>query len=154
MTHEVTVSEEDEQEFAEFLHAKIREYNNHHSSHHRAARQPGAVKPLHVMLKDGTGQVVGGLSAKTYWDWLEIDDLFVPDHLRGQGIGTSLLLTAETTATSRGIKHCFLSTFAFQARTFYEKHGYSVVGKLEGYPPGAAYFWMRKDLPQPRGQDG
>ena len=154
MTLEVTVSEENEKEFAESLHAKIREYNNHQSAHHRAARQPGAVKPLHVMLKNESGQVVGGLSAHTYWGWLEIDDLFVPDNLRGQGIGTSLLQTAETIALSRGVRHCFLSTFEFQARTFYEKQGYSVVGKLEGYPPGAAYFWMRKDLLQDQVQIG
>ena len=146
MTLEVIVSETTEEEFAEFLHAQIRAYNNRHSPHHKAARQPGAVRPLHVMLKNESGRVVGGLSARTYWDWLEIDDFFVPGSMRGQGIGTSLLQTAETVALSRGVKHCYLSTFEFQARTFYEKHGYSVVGKLEGYPPGAAYYWMRKDL--------
>jgi GNAT superfamily N-acetyltransferase len=77
----------------------------------------------------------------------------VPDNLRGQGIGTSLLQTAETSVTSRGARHCFLSTFEFQGRAFYEKHGYTVVGKLEGCPPGATCFWMRKDLLQNQVQD-
>lgn len=153
MTVEVTISEAHEEEFSEFLHTQIREYNNRHSSHHRAVRQPGAVKPLRLMIKEGTGQVVGGLSARTYWDWLEIDDFFLPDSLRGQGIGTSLLQTAEAVAASRGAKHSFLSTFEFQARTFYEKHGYSVTGKLEQYPPGATYYWMRKELEQNQVQD-
>jgi hypothetical protein len=39
-----------------------------------------------------------------------------------------------------------LTTYSFQARGFYEKEGYSVVGEMAGYPPGATYFWMRKDL--------
>lgn len=146
MTLDVTVSEADEKEFAEFLHAQIREYNNRRSFHHRQARLPGAVKPLRVMLKDKASQVIGGLAAHTYWDWLEIDDFFVPDDWRGQGIGTSLLQTAETIAVRRGVRQCFLSTFEFQARAFYEKRGYRVVGKLEGYPPGSTYVWMRKDL--------
>jgi GNAT superfamily N-acetyltransferase len=146
MTLEVAVSEVDEEGFAQFLQAQIREYNNCHSAQHRAARQPGAVQPLHLMLKDGTGQAVGGLSARTYWGWLQIDDLFVPNNWRRQGLGTSLLQAAEAMAISRGARHSFLSTFGFQARTFYEKQGYRVVGTLEGYPPGAAYFWMRKDL--------
>jgi GNAT superfamily N-acetyltransferase len=146
MTLDVTVSEADEKEFAEFLHAQIREYNNRQSHHHRQARQPGAVKPLHVMLKNKAGRVIGGLAAHTYWDWLEIDDFFVPDDLRGKGIGTTLLQTAETIAVRRGVSKCFLSTFEFQAQAFYEKRGYSVVGKLEGYPPGSTFFWMRKDL--------
>lgn len=154
MALEVTVSEGDEKEFAELLQARIREFNNQHSPHHLAARQPGAVKPLHVMLKDEAGQVVGGLSAHTYWDWLEVDDLIVPENWRGQGIGSSLLQTAEAMAIGRGARHSFLTTFAFQARAFYERHGYTVVGTLEGYPPGSAYFWMRKDLePDPRHRD-
>jgi GNAT superfamily N-acetyltransferase len=48
--------------------------------------------------------VVGGLSARTYWDWLEIDDLFVPETLRGQGLGSSLLQTAEMMAIGRGAR--------------------------------------------------
>jgi predicted N-acetyltransferase YhbS len=146
MVIETTISEADEKEFAEFLHSQIRDYNNHRSSSHQAARQPGAVKPLNLILKDETGKMVGGLSGNTCWDWLEIGDFFVPNDLRGKGIGTSLLQTAETIAVNRGAKHCFLSTFEFQARSFYEKHGYYVVGKLEGYPPGSAFYWMRKDM--------
>lgn len=146
MAPELTVSEADENEFAEFLQTKIREFNNVHSPHHLAARRPGAVRPLHLMLKDEAGQVVGGLSAHTYWDWLEVDDLYVPENWRGQGLGSSLLQTAEAVAAGRGARHSFLTTFAFQARGFYERHGYTVAGTLEGYPPRSAYFWMRKDL--------
>jgi GNAT superfamily N-acetyltransferase len=146
MTPEITISEIEDKEFAEFLHAQIRDFNNRMSSHHQEARQPGAVMPLNVILKDETGRMIGGLSGSTYWDWLEIDDFFLPEDLRGQGIGTSILQTAEAFALSRGVKRCFLSTFEFQARAFYEKHGYTVVGKLEDYPPGSAFYWMRKDL--------
>ncbi|MFN2241527.1 MAG: GNAT family N-acetyltransferase [Anaerolineae bacterium] len=152
MALEITLSEENENEFAELLQARIREFNNQHSPYHLAARQPGAVRPLRVMLKDEAGQAVGGLSAHTYWDWLEVDDLFVPEKWRGQGIGSSLLQTAEAMAVGRGARHSFLTTFAFQARAFYEKHGYTVAGTLEGYPPGSAYFWMRKDLGPDPGQ--
>ena len=48
--------------------------------------------------------MVGGLSARTYWDWLEIDDLFVPETLRGQGLGSSLLQMAEMMAIGRGAR--------------------------------------------------
>ena len=146
MTPDLIISEADERDFSEFLHAQIRAYNNRSSPSHRDVRQPGAVKPLYVILKDDNGQTIGGLAASTYWNWLEIDDLYVPEELRGKGIGTTLLETAETIAVTRGVRHCFLTTFEFQARTFYEQRGYSVVGTLEGYPPGSAYYWMRKEL--------
>ena len=154
MTLDIITSEKDEKEFAEFLHSKIIEFNNLKSSYHRNGRLPNSVKPLNLILKNDDGEIIGGLSGSTYWDWLEIDDFFIPDELRGKGIGTSLLQKAETIAMERGAKRCFLSTFDFQARTFYEKHGYFVVGKLEGYPPNSAYFWMRKDFLQSQIKEG
>ena len=132
--------------FPDFLRGQIRTFNDAHSPPHRAAREPGAVRPLHVVLKDAHGDVIGGLAGSTYWDWLEIEHFFVPGALRGQGVGSSLLSTAEAEARRRGAAHAFLTTFSFQARAFYATRGYIVVGTLADFPPGSAYFWMRKEL--------
>ena len=146
MDPEMFLSETTDIELQEFLHMKIREFNNDQSPYHRDVRKPGAITPLNLILKDKSGNFIGGLSANTYWDWIEIDDFFVSEEWRGQGIGASVLRTAEGIALKRGCKSCFLTTFEFQARAFYEKQGYQVVGKLEGYPPGSTYYWMRKNL--------
>ncbi|MCP4544114.1 MAG: GNAT family N-acetyltransferase [Chloroflexi bacterium] len=143
---ETIVSEKEEKEFAEFLHEKIKEYNNLNSPHHRKARKPGSSIPLNIILKNDSGNFIGGLAASTYWQWLDIDDFYIPKEFRGKGIGASLLRTAEKIAIERECTRCFLSTFEFQGRVFYEKQGYYVAGKLEDYPPGSAYYWMRKDL--------
>jgi GNAT superfamily N-acetyltransferase len=143
---ETTISEKEESEFEEFLHNKIKDYNNDNSPYHREARKPGSSTPLNIILKDNSGNIIGGLSGSTYWDWLDIDDFYVPEEFRGKGIGASLLQTAESIAVKRGCRRCFLSTFEFQGRVFNEKQGYYVTGKLEDYPPGSAYYWMRKDL--------
>ena len=146
MTPTVTLSETHDKGFAEFLQTQIREFNNAASPHHLAARQPGAVKPLNIIVKNEAGQVVGGLSGSVYWDWFEIDHFFIPATMRRQGLGTTILQMAEHAAIQCGARHSFLSTFAFQARAFYEKQGYIVVGQLDDYPLGSAYFWMRKDF--------
>ena len=39
-----------------------------------------------------------------------------------------------------------LDTYDFQARPFYERHGYVVWGVLEGYPAGRRTFHLRKSL--------
>jgi hypothetical protein len=39
-----------------------------------------------------------------------------------------------------------LETFSFQARGFYEKCGYKVVGQLDDCPPGQRFYWMYKAL--------
>jgi GNAT superfamily N-acetyltransferase len=148
MESETLISEKEEKEFIGFLHEKIKDFNNQTSSYFLEARKPGAKRPLNIILQDRAGNYLGGLSASTYWGWLVIDDFFVPEELRGQGIGAGMLETAEKIALERGCIICHLSTYEFQARTFYEKQGYYVTGKLDGYPPGSAFYWMCKDLQQ------
>lgn len=143
---QIGVSDATETEFVDFLQGRLRAFNNERSPAHRAVRAPRASRPLHVMLRDADGAVVGGLTASTYWTWLDIDTLFVPERARGAGTGSQLLRAAETEAVARGARHALLTTFDFQARGFYERHGYRVTGVLDDYPPGHSYYWMRKEL--------
>lgn len=143
---DITYSELEEKEAAEFLHEKIRTFNNEHSPGHLASREPGAVRPLFLLLKDEAGNLIGGLAASTYWGWLFVDHLFVPEELRGLDLGSKLMARAERIARERGCQHAYLTTFSFQARRFYEKLDFEVVGSLEDYPPGETYFWMKKEF--------
>ena len=128
-----------------FLEERIREFNDRTSPYHRAARESG-LQPLGIFVRDEVGQIVAGLSADLYWGWMFIDDLWVHESLRGQGYGSRLLAQAEEEARKRRCKRVWLRTFSFQARSFYERYGYRVVGQLDDYPPGEAFYWMRKDF--------
>ena len=66
--------------------------------------------------------------------------------LRGHGLGSRLLLAAEDLAVSRGCRGSWLGTFDFQARDFYERHGYGVFATLPGFPPGHTHFHLWKAL--------
>ncbi|GAB4447614.1 MAG: hypothetical protein Kow0031_30180 [Anaerolineae bacterium] len=132
------------------LHDHLREFNRVTSPWHRAAREPGAIEPLALFVRDAAGQIIGGLTADTYWDsWLEIADLWLDESLRGQGLGAELLRRAETEAMVRGCIRAHLQTFSFQARGFYEKYGWRVVGAMEDFPPGQTFYWMRKEFGRP-----
>jgi len=78
--------------------------------------------------------------------WLHIRHLWIAEPLRHQGYGSSLLRTAEEEATVAGCRGAFLDTFSFQARPFYERHGYECFGELRDHPPGHAHYFMRKLL--------
>lgn len=129
----------------DFLHQKIRICNNYASEYHRNIRPTGP-KPLAIFIRNSQNEIVGGLVGDTYWGWLDIDDLWIDKVLRGKGYGQKLLTMAETEAKARGCLRAFLTTYTFQARGFYEKFGYRVVGQLDDYPPGQRYYWMRKDF--------
>jgi Predicted acetyltransferase len=103
----------------------------------------GAVQ---LFVRDDSGRVVGGLLGGWRWGWLYIDKLWVREDLRGSGIGSRLLRHAEEEARAAGCTMAVLDTFAFQARPFYEKHGYYVYAELVDFPPGYGQYFLRKEL--------
>ena len=119
--------------------------NDAQSAVMRAGRTQEA-QPLHVYLRDQHGQIMGGLIASTYWQWLDIDLFWLDEAVRRHGWGSRLIQTAEAAANQRGCRWSKVGTFSFQARGFYEKQGYHVVGQVDDYPPGATDFTLRKDL--------
>ncbi len=103
------------------------------------------VKELGIFLEDEHGKKVAGLVGDTHGNWLEIEYLWVSDKLRGQDIGTEIILKAESIAKERGCRYVFLNTFSFQAKGFYLKLGYKEVFCLEEYPlTGKRHYFVKK----------
>ena len=113
----------------------------------RKSRSPVNYRPLAIFLTDpDTQKIVGGLWAETYFEWLFIDLFFLPESLRGAGLGRRLITQAEEEAIRRGCHSVWLDTFSWQARGFYEKLGYSVFGTLDHYPQSHHRYFMTKKL--------
>jgi GNAT superfamily N-acetyltransferase len=143
----------DEPDIADWatIHEQIRAFNGAVCEYHRTVRGFGP-QPLDIYLRDGKDRLVGGLAARTYWRWLEVEDLWLQEALRGRGFGRKLLTLAEAEVVARGCSWALVRTFSFQARGFYEALGYRIAGRLDNYPPGQIFFWMRKDLAPVEGQ--
>ena len=110
---------------------------------------PSGYRPLTALIyddDDSTDTVLGGLYGRTAYGWLFVELLFVPEPLRGQGIGASLMRRAEREALARGCHSAWLDTFSFQAPDFYRRLGYTVFGRLDGYPAPHSRFFMQKTL--------
>ena len=104
-------------------------------------------RPLAVIVRDPqTKDPVGGLTGRTSLGLLFIDLFFLPDNLRGDGLGSRLLRLAEDEARQRGCVSAFLYTINFQAPGFYERHGYQVLGTVPCLPPGTSRIFMTKRL--------
>ena len=72
----------------------IRAYN-------RSNREPSKSEPLNIYLEDEQGNLVAGMVAETFGNWLEIEYLYVSDDLRRQGIGSKILKMAERESKER-----------------------------------------------------
>ena len=70
---------------------KAQEIGNLIRSYNRSKREEAESVPLNLYLEDEKGNLMAGLVAETFGNWLEIEYLFVKEELRGQGIGLKLL---------------------------------------------------------------
>ena len=115
-------------------------------SYNRSKREVAESEPLNLYVEDEHGEIMAGLVAETFGNWLEIEYLFVKEDLRGQGIGSQLMQQAESEAKKRNCRFAFVNTYQFQAPVFYQKQGYKEVFALKAYPYTGQMHYYQKDL--------
>jgi GNAT superfamily N-acetyltransferase len=119
------------------------------ANHNIVATGRAAYFPANFVLRSQRGEVLGGLLGLIWGGWLHVDILWVAEFVRGHGHGARLLAAAEAYALERGCSGAFLDTFSFQARPFYEHHGYTVFATLSDFPPGHERLFLQKRLTWP-----
>jgi GNAT superfamily N-acetyltransferase len=117
-------------------------------------------RALAVLVSDpATGAVVGGLTGHTWCGAMVIDYVFLPERLRGRGIGTAMLREAEDEARRRGCCSAVLCTMSFQAPGFYARCGWEKLGRIPSHPSGTERIYFTKEFASamisepPRGGD-
>lgn len=103
-------------------------------------------KPLAVFITGEQGEKLGGITGYTLGNCLSIEFLWVSDALRHLGSGSKLMRAAEQEALQRGCKFAQVDTFSFQARPFYEKHGYQLKMTLENVVGEYHRYYLTKSL--------
>ena len=122
----------------EFLELQIRREAS-------AAMGLGDEVDLAIFVREA-GKVVVGISGWTWGNCCELQNLWVEPNLRGKGLATRLLTSAEAEAAARGCSQTVHFTYHFQARALYERNGYELVGCVEDFPSGTDVLWFRKCL--------
>ncbi|WP_333677362.1 GNAT family N-acetyltransferase [Dyella sp.] len=104
-------------------------------------------RPLAVLIKDPhTNKTIGGVTGRTSLGLLFLDVFFLPQALRGSGLGSRILQLAEEEGKRRGCRAAVLYTISFQAPDFYKKHGWREFGAIPCDPPGTARIFFCKEL--------
>jgi GNAT superfamily N-acetyltransferase len=96
------------------------------------------------LLAELDGRIIGVMVADDDW----IEDLWVAEDCRGQGVGSRLLAAGERQIAGRGHEQGYLRVVAenLGARRFYARHGWS---ETESYPHekwGFAMIGLTKPL--------
>jgi GNAT superfamily N-acetyltransferase len=136
----VTVTDTPDPRVETLIGEGLRRYN---------AQQSGIddVRPLAVVVSDpDTREVLGGVTGRTSLGLLFIDLVYLPDALRGGGLGGRILQAAEDEGRRRGCRAAVLYTISFQAPGFYARRGWRVFGEIPCDPPGSSRIFMTKTL--------
>ena len=110
-----------------------------------AATGLGDEVDLAIFVREA-GTVVAGISGWTWGDCCEMQNLGVEPSQRGRGLATRLIAAAEAEAKARGCSQTVHFTYDFQARVLYERTGYELIGRVEGFPSGTDALWFHKRL--------
>jgi GNAT superfamily N-acetyltransferase len=104
-------------------------------------------RPLAVLVKDAVSQqIVGGVTGRTSRGLMFLDVFFLPEAMRGAGIGSQVLKMAEEEGLRRGCRSGVLHTNTFQAPEFYRRHGWRELGTIPCDPPGNCRIFFTKEL--------
>ena len=104
------------------------------------------VLPLSCFARLPSGAVIGGVIGRTWGICCELQQLWVEEEHRRQGIGRKLVREFELHAQLRGCQKFYLETFSFQAPSLYRSLGYEVKLELRGFAPGVVKYTMVRQV--------
>ena len=106
-----------------------------------------------LKVENENGEIIGGCIAEAYeyhWSRVLLEELWVDERYRHQGIGSMIIREVERIAREKGCRVVTLGTASYMARPFYEKHGYAVITTLKqanGYIDYSLGKYLDKDTP-------
>lgn len=112
-------------------------------------------RSLACFVRDEDGRLVAGLDGFTWGGYARVEYLWVDEARRGQGLGRALMNAAIEEARARGCVTMVLDTHTFQAPGFYERLGFTEVGRTADTPVGhGQVLYQRRLLPAPPTSSG
>ena len=98
-------------------------------------------------IVDKEGNIIAGCNGYIFpWGCMFIDDMWVDEKYRWHGLGSIALQNVESVAESKGCHLLWVSTWDFQAKPYYQKHGYEVFATLKDSPAGHEEYHLAKRL--------
>lgn len=99
-----------------------------------------------VFLRDSAGHIQGGVDGHVMWHRLFIKTLWLPENLRGRGLGSRLMAATEDEARARGCRGMWLTALGDHPRRFYLRLGFVTIGELRDYVGGQSLYTLEKRL--------
>lgn len=113
--------------------------------YNRAQGITWSVGSIHLVAR-GEGRILGAAAGSVGGGVGELKQILVVQRAGGQGVGSRLLTTFESRCRAMGCHQLRLETAEYQARGFYERHGFVVLHTLEDDRFHRRWYVMGKRL--------
>ncbi|CZH01717.1 putative acetyltransferase [Legionella pneumophila] len=135
----LTYESEPRQEDIDFLSQGISEY-----AYLKKGQQP--IETFAFFVRDADEVIIGGCNGSMYYGCLYIDQLWVDERYRKQGIGKQLIEKSEFLGKQKQCRFSTINTMDWEALGFYQKLGYQVEFQREGYKHHSTLYFLIKEF--------
>jgi ribosomal protein S18 acetylase RimI-like enzyme len=104
-----------------------------------------AQDPVAFQIIENDGSL-GVCVCQLFWGNLHIKYLLTHKEHRGRGIAAALMEYAFAFGKKNGCHFAFVETMSFQAPAFYQKLGFEIELKREGYAAGTSLYYLKREL--------
>ena len=89
---------------------------------------------------------LGVVVCQLFWGNVHIKYLLTNKEHRGRGIARALMEHVFNFGKENGCHFAFVETMSFQAPEFYQKIGFEIELKRDGYTAGTSFYYLKKVL--------
>jgi len=89
---------------------------------------------------------LGVVVCQLFWGNLHVKYLLTNKEYRGRGIARALMEHAFIFGKENGCSFAFVETMSFQAPEFYQKLGFEIELKRDGYAAGTSFYYLKREL--------
>lgn len=99
-----------------------------------------------LSISSEDGRLTAGCKGEIAFRSAHVSELWDSESHRGEGIGSKLLLEAESLSRTYSCNRIHLETQNENARRLYEKLGYRVFGELHNYEGKQLFYYLEKAI--------
>lgn len=117
------------------------------------AKQKKDLPPLDFFaffIRDQENTILAGCNGCILYGCLYIDQLWVSEPLRQQGLGAQLVEVALNYGKEQGCTFATVNTFDWEARGFYQKMGFKLEFERRGFDKSSIFYFLRQDFIETR----
>lgn len=102
--------------------------------------------PVNYAIYSDKKNIIGGIIAGVYWNWLTVDRFFLYDKYRNPDLMTELWHFIENIAIKYKIYNISTKSLLKPEQKFLVNYGFKISGMLENRPPGFNCYYLEKKI--------